>query len=419
MTVSKLAAHSPRWSITIGSPVDAIVSKYVDHLRALRYADDTIQHYLASLRHFTYRLNERLTLADIDEALVTEFVDVHLPHCRCPRPCMRHVNTVRAALRHLLAVLKEEGLCSTGRSQLHTSVDIELELFRHYLVDSCGYAQTTCRNRLWHIRNFLDSVFGQAPVTADRLTSTDIENFTARCFKGRCHATRRSYCVDLASYLRFRGLHGDDTRALVAAIPKMAPPMPARLPIAMTDRELDLFFHAFDLTKPIGMRDFAIARLLADLALRRMEVARLQLGSFDWQNGTVTLTHNKGRRERKLPLPVQTANALVRYLQHGRPDTSNRAIFVRQIAPYDKPISAVAINHLIRGAFVRAGLDEQFHGVHVLRRTAATRLIQGGASLKEVADVLGHRHLNTTTLYTRVDLGRLRKVAQPWPEGRS
>jgi len=194
--------------------------------------------------------------------------------------------------------------------------------------------------------------------------------------------------------------------------------MPARLPIAMTNRELDLFFAAFDLTTPIGMRDFAIARCLADLALRRMEVVRLQLGSFDWQNGTVTLTHTKGGRERKLPLPVQTADALVRYLMYGRPDTSNRAVFVRQIAPYDKPISAVAVNHLIRGAFVRAGLDERFRGVHVLRRTAATRLIQGGASLKEVADVLGHRHLNSTTLYTRVDLDRLRKVAQPWPEHR-
>lgn len=423
MTVSKLAADSSRCGIAIGSPVDAIVSKYVDHLRALRYADDTIQHYLASLRHFTHRLNKnkRLTLADIDDALVTEFVDVHLPHCRCPRPCMRHVNTVRAALRHLLAVLKEEGLCSTVRPQLHTPVDIELELYRHYLVDSCGYAQTTCRNRLWRTRRFLDSVFGQGQgsVSAGHLTSMDIEDFTARCFKGRSHGTRRSYCVDLASYLRFRGLNGDDTRALFAAIPKMAPPMPAPLPIAMTERELDLFFAAFDLTKPIGMRDFAIARCLTDLALRRMEVVRLQLESFDWQNGTVTLTHNKGGRERKLPLPVQTAHALVRYLQYGRPDTSNRAVFVRQIAPYDKPIDAVAINHLIRGAFVRAGLDERFHGVHVLRRTAATRLIQGGASLKEVADVLGHRHLNTTTLYTRVDLDRLRKVAQPWPERRS
>jgi integrase/recombinase XerD len=310
-------------------------------------------------------------------------------------------------------------MSNADRTQLRTPVDIELELFRHYLVDICGYAQTTCSNRLGHIRHFLGPVFGQGPVTVDQLISIDIEAFITRCFKGRGHATRRAYCVDLASYLRFRGLQGNDTHALLAAIPHMAPPMPTRLPLAMTDRELELFFAAFDLTEPIGMRDFAIARCLADLALRRMEVVRLQLGSFDWQNGIVTLTGNKCGRERKLPLPMQTGEALARYLQYGRPDTSNRAVFVRQIAPYDKPISAGAITDLVRCGFVRAGLGERFHGVHVLRRTAATRLVQSGASLKEVADVLGHKHLNTTTLYARVDLDRLRALAQPWPGSRS
>ncbi len=419
MSDSNLSAASPRSSRIVESPVDAILPRYVDYLCARRYADDTIQRYLASLRHFTRRLDKRLTLADIDDSLVVEFVDVHLPHCRCLRPCMRHVNTVRAALCHLLYVLKEEGLSNAGRPQLHTPVGIELELFRHYLVDICGYAQTTCSNRLGHIRHFLDSVFGQGPVTVDQLAPMDIEDFITCCFKGRSHATHRTYCVDLASYLRFRSLQGNDTHALLAAIPHMAPPMPARLPLAMTVRELELFFAAFDLTEPIGMRDFAIARCLADLALRRMEVVRLQLGSFDWQNGTVTLTGNKCGRERKLPLPMQTGEALVRYLQYGRPDTSNRAVFVRQIAPYDKPISAGAITDLVRCGFVRAGLGERFHGVHVLRRTAATRLVQSGASLKEVADVLGHKHLNTTTLYARVDLDRLRTVAQPWPGSRS
>lgn len=314
MSHSNLSATSPRSSRTVGSPVDAILPQYVDYLRARRYAGDTIQRYLASLRHFTHRLDNRFTLADIDDAFVVEFVDVHLPDCRCPRPCLRHVNTVPAALRHLLSVLNEEGLSNADRTQLHTPVDIQLELFRHYLVDICGYAQTTCSNRLGHIRHFPGSVFGKGPVTVDQLAPMDIEDFITRCFKGRSHATRRAYCVELASYLRFRSSQGNDTHALLAAIPRMAPPIPVGLPCAMTDRELELFFAAFDLTEPIGMRDFAIARCLADLALRRMEVVGLQLGSFDWQNGTVTLTHNKSGRERKLPLPVQTAEALVHYL---------------------------------------------------------------------------------------------------------
>jgi hypothetical protein len=99
---------SPGSSRIVESPVDAILPRYVDYLRFRRYADDTIQRCLACMRHFTRWLDKRLTLADIDDALVVEFVDVHFPDCRCPRPCMRRVNTVRAALRHLLSVLKEE-----------------------------------------------------------------------------------------------------------------------------------------------------------------------------------------------------------------------------------------------------------------------------------------------------------------------
>lgn len=409
---------SSRTAKLVTPPFDAIRPQYVAYLRSQRYADDTIQRYLASLAHFARRLNKGTPLADIDEVLVAEFVDSHVPNCDCPRPCMRHVATVRAALRHLLCVLKQQGLNVARRTPPRTSIDVELEVFKRHLIDICGYAPTTCSNRLWHIRRFLCAVFGQGPVVVARLSPKQIESYITQCGTNRSHASRRACCVDLASYLRFRNLQGDDIHALLAAIPPMAPARPTRLPVAMTDKEADLFFTAFDLSTSIGMRDFAIARCLADLALRRMEVVRLRLESFNWREATVTLTHNKSGRERKLPLPARTAEAIVRYLQDGRPTTCSRAVFVRHIAPYDKPIGAGAINDLVSRAFARVGLDRQCHGVHVLRRTAATRLVQGGASLKEIADVLGHKHLNTTKLYTSVDIARLRTIAQPWPGDR-
>ena len=116
MSDSNLSATSPRSRRMVESPVDAILPQYVNYLRAQRYADDTIQRYRASLVHFTHRLDKGLTLADIDDVLVAEFVDVHLPNCKCSRPCMRHVNTVRAALRHLLSVLKQEGMSNADRT---------------------------------------------------------------------------------------------------------------------------------------------------------------------------------------------------------------------------------------------------------------------------------------------------------------
>jgi site-specific recombinase XerD len=326
---------------------------------------------------------------------------------------MHRAATIHAALQHLLGILKVQNLGCGIQEQ--TPIDIELEIYREYLVDICGCAQTTCNARLGLIRRMLSTIFDNAQFDFAQLTPEKLVNFIARSSTGRKSATYRANCVYLTSYLRFRALQGNEIQAFLAAIPHMAPPMPARLPVTMSDSELTTFFSAFDLTAPIGMRDFAIARCMADLALRRMEVLRLNIESFNWREGTLTLSHNKGQRERNLPLPVQTAEAIVRYLKEGRPVTNNRAIFVRHIAPFDDPLGVGAINDLIERALVRAGLDHQFHGTHLFRRTAATRMVLGGVSLKEIADTLGHKSLNSTKVYTRVDMNRLRSMAQAWP----
>jgi integrase/recombinase XerC len=142
-------------------------------------------------------------------------------------------------------------------------------------------------------------------------------------------------------------------------------------------------------------------------------VAQLQLADIDWRAGTVTLRHTKSRREDILPLLALTGRALADYLRYERPKTSNPAVFVRRLAPHDQPISPHAVRRVIRDAFGRIGLT---HGrSHALRHTLACRLLDQGSSLKEVADVLRHRSLNTTLIYAKLDHPRLAAVALPWP----
>lgn len=415
MCDDKLVASLSRRGWIIASPIYAVIPLYVGNLRSQRYARDTIQKYLAALAHFGHWLSQhRFGIPDINDVLVAEFIESHLPSCNCQRPCMYRVATIRPALQHFLpAVMQFQGLDDLTQPQ--TPIGIELESYERYLVDICGCAQTTCDARLGLVHRFLSFVFDKKPVTFNELTPENLASFIARSAKDRKPATLRAICVRLTSYLRFRALQGNEIQALIAAIPHMAPPMPTRLPATMTDAELTTFLTVFDLTDPIGLRDFAIVRCMADLALRRAEVLRLNFDSFNWRDGTLTLTHNKSGRERKLPLPVQTAEAIIHYLKEGRPETSNRAIFVRHIAPFDDPLGTCAINSLIRCAMVRAGFGERFHGTHLFRRSAATRMVQSGVSLKDIADVLGHRNLNTTKVYTRVDLSRLLAIAQPWP----
>jgi site-specific recombinase XerD len=188
----------------------------------------------------------------------------------------------------------------------------------------------------------------------------------------------------------------------------------AKLIKTMTGAQLGRFLQSFDLSQPTGLRDFAMARCLSDLGLRGQEVTQLALDDIDWRAGTLTLRKTKGRRVRVLPLPVATGAAIAEYLRKARPKACNRRLFVRHVAPFDEPLGLHAVADAMNRAFTRSGLDSQFSGTHVLRRTLATRLQRCGSSIKTIADLLGHRELRTTTRYAKVDFERLRRIALPW-----
>ena len=162
-------------------------------------------------------------------------------------------------------------------------------------------------------------------------------------------------------------------------------------------------------------RDYAIALCLSGLGLRASEVARLTLDDVDWRAATIGIAPSKGRRGDCLPLPAYIAKALVDYLRHGRPETRARFIFVHHRAPLGRGGSASLVRSAVRLAYARVGLDARFTGTHVLRHTAATRILRNGGSMKEVADVLRHRSLDTSAIYAKVDLPMLADVALPWP----
>ena len=164
---------------------------------------------------------------------------------------------------------------------------------------------------------------------------------------------------------------------------------------------------------PSGRRGDAIVRCALDLGLRSCEVAKLNLDDIDWQAGTITLRKTKNHREDVLPLPATTGQAIAQYLQFERPQTTNRAVFVRHLTPRSQSISSDVVQKTIRQAYARAGLP--YTRAHLLRHTMASRLLAGGSSLKEVADVLRHRSLGTTLIYAKLDSRNLVTVALGWP----
>jgi site-specific recombinase XerD len=267
---------------------------------------------------------------------------------------------------------------------------------------------------LGYIEKFLLHHFGKDPVNISQLSVKDIDSYVIDYAK-RSRSSVPAIGAALKAYLRLRASRGDKTQSLLAAVPHVANWSRTTIPKILSDEELERVLQAFDVTTPMGQRNYAMTRCLIDLGLRSIEVTCLSLDSLDWREATVIVSCGKGKRFRKLPLPRRTGQAIARYLRHGRPKTSCRQLFVRHHPPYEEPITAYAIQKVIRRVFDRCNVGKNLGATHALRRTLATRLQQSGASLKEIADLLGHQDLQTTTVYAKVDVQGLRKIALPWP----
>ena len=388
------------------------VSQYREHLQRRRYAPSTRRVYVCCVAHFDHWLTqERYDLEAVGQGAVMRFLSEHLPACACPYPVRRSRHELQAALGHLLEVLRAAGVLLQDRHR-NSVVRQELMCFDANMRDVWGLTENTCRQYSRVVERFLLAHFGERPVSMAMVSATSI-----RCFvlgeRGRSPRSIAATGGAIGCYLRFRSMSGDRVSDLSAAIPRAALWRLASLPEVLTDAEINELLRSFDRPFPSRQRAYAMVRCLIDLGLRCSEVVKLQLDDVNWANGTINLIETKGGRADVMPLPSVTGAAIASYLREERPPTSNRAIFVRHVAPYDEPIKPWTVKQAVIAGYRRCGWTRT--GVHILRHSVASQLLRAGAPMKEIADVLRHRSLDTSAIYAKVDLSKLTAVALPWP----
>ncbi|WP_429445608.1 tyrosine-type recombinase/integrase [Paraburkholderia sp. WC7.3g] len=209
--------------------------------------------------------------------------------------------------------------------------------------------------------------------------------------------------------------YDDRVQELIAAVPGVAGWRLAALPETLSDTQVGQFLNSFGRDTASSLRDYAMARCLADLGLRAAEVVQIQLDDLNWREGTLQIHRTKSRRAYAVPLPEPTGRAIADYIRLARKaTTTSRAVFVRHCAPVDVPLGTGRVHQAVHAAYVRCGWTDR-SGTHLLRHSVARRLLQSGSSLKEVADILRHQSIDTTAIYTKIDLRSLEGVALPWP----
>jgi site-specific recombinase XerD len=287
--------------------------------------------------------------------------------------------------------------------------ELVVESFRDWLVSERRLAASTVKYYVRGARLFLAERGGQDLAV---LGLGEVSSFMVRECRRLSVGSAKNLATGLRSLLRYLYLEGVTDRELAQAVPAPASRRGGGLPRGLGAEEVVALLAGCDDSTWLGRRDYAIVVVLVRLGLRAREVAALSLDDVDWAHGEMVV-RGKGNHTERLPLPVDVGEAVVAYLQDGRPETTCRALFLRAQAPR-VGLSASGVSSVARAACMAAGVLGG--GAHRLRHSAATAMLRAGASLDEVSQVLRQRDLQTTSSYAKVDFVALRPLAQPWPE---
>ncbi|MHB8340668.1 MAG: site-specific integrase [Mycobacteriales bacterium] len=293
-----------------------------------------------------------------------------------------------------------------------------LRVFDEHLRRARGVCAGTRGNYARYTGGFLQMVFADGPVEISQIRASDVVDFVAVATRRYRPRTVELVATALRAFFRFLRAAGLREDRLDEAVP-VVPYRPSGLVRHLDSGRLEPLIASLDASSSRGLRDRAIILCVARLGLRASEVVGLQLEDIDWRNGVLRVRARKTGHGALLPLLDQVGAALADYLQYGRPVTATRHVFVLDGPRVGAPIRSCIVGDAARNALRRAGISAPIGGANLLRHSLATELLEGGASLREIADLFGHSSLATTRIYAAVDVTALRQVALPWPQATS
>jgi site-specific recombinase XerD len=303
------------------------------------------------------------------------------------------------------------GFEHTGRPHRELPFARAVPGFFGYLADERGLRPETVVSYRHHLACF-EAFLDRIGVTGLReLSPAILSAFVAeRSGAGLARTTVRGGCGVLRVFLRYAHRQGLLAADLSKAVEWPVAYQLSGIPRSITWAEVARVLGAVERRSPCGKRDYAILLLLVTYGLRAREVAALTLDDIDWRRDRLAIPGRKAGHSTAFPLSAVVGEALVDYLRHGRPPSSDRHVFFRAVAPV-RPISRVAVSACARRYLLQAGVQVPRPGSHTLRHTCVQRLVDDGFGFKAIGDFVGHRSPASTAIYAKVAIEPLRQVA--------
>jgi len=291
-----------------------------------------------------------------------------------------------------------------------------LDPYLRYLREECQFSETTIHRSHVQLCAFLEGF--EEKVTRKHmklLQAEGIETYIKRhCIESPDNLRR--VVGTLRRFLQFCARHGYTSTDLSGVIPPIPSYRYSGLPKGMEDSDLQRILNEIPKNTAGGSRDYAVMIIMMAYGIRGKSVAELELEDICWPRSTIRIRAQKGGKEVIVPLLDAVGEAILGYLHH-RPESPFRKVFLLAKAPFH-PLNSFAISRMVRSYMKKAGVKQIGSGSKTLRHSWAIRALAKGSPMKCIADVLGHRCLDSTFIYAKTDLKTLRQVTMPWPEGR-
>jgi integrase/recombinase XerD len=349
------------------------------------------------------------------EGFCEEFVSsfrLHLPACKCPGPERGRSASVAGWALRFVEHLRRVGILPTVVVDQAEPHPILLQNFLIWMRQHRGVGEATLEHYQYHLADLLECL-GDDP---SRLTALKLRDFVQQQSRNYSSSggTKKLFTA-VRMFLRYLTVEGKCPAELNFALPPLAGWSQKAVPNHLPAQDVESLISGCDAADKVGARDRAILLLLARLGLRAGDVANLRISDISWPQATIRLK-GKSHREALLPLPQDVGDAILAYLEFGRPHVESNHVFLRCCAPFRSFAHGGPISLIVRRAFLRTGIKTPSLGSHILRHSVASEMLRQGTPLYGIASVLRHRTIDTTTIYAKVDLDLLRQVAQPWPE---
>lgn len=397
--------------------ISSLVTSAAKHLESLGYRQGTVGNYQYIWKEFAQFAQKNSG----DENFSTDLVFQFLDSCGISDKVGTKMSLRQRHIRNVMHALTDFAL--HGCIQRRTHVVEKTRLSDNMEKSLAGYEQF-CHEQLWNplgtipsrkrdVTRFLHYLNSHGVESVKEIQTSILSQFVTSCAHLK-PATIAHLVSSIRSFLCYLYMTEGIDNNLAEHVPKIRIRSDERIPSVWKNEDVDALLAAVDQSSPCGKRDYSILLLAIRLGMRVSDIRTLRFENLLWEQARIEIIQAKSKEPLTLPLTEEIGNALISYLRYGRPVSQRREVFLRANAPFMPFSYNNNLHYIITRYRRRAAINlpaQNRKGMHSLRHTMASRLLEAGVPLETISGIMGHISMDTTRIYTKINVEALQSVA--------